>query len=199
MSFKPFRLRSSTAGIPLIGCGSSTLLRTMRSRPARSVMRMPPSGRNARPYGRCSPFNATTLNFGPGIGLPLGPRVELSKMPGLSGSVSRAGAGACCACSAVKPIPTAAVIARMGFNMGELYAESWTSEDLRISRDRPAIVSAMAPWALKPGETLHHLRRRAEAGGRTGGCRGRDHLPDAGPESTRQGVRTYYIKDHYLN
>jgi len=87
----------------------------------------------------------------------------------------------------------------MGFNMGELYAESWTSEDLRISRDRPAIVSAMAPWALKPGETLHHLRRRAEAGGRTGGCRGRDHLPDAGPESTRQGVRTYYIKDHYLN
>src|SRR5688572_7017253 len=55
------------------------------------------------------------------MGLPLGPRVELSKIPGLSGSVSRAGAAACCASTAERPMPTAAVTVRKGLSMGELY------------------------------------------------------------------------------
>jgi len=43
--------RESTCGVPATGAGSSTPLRRMRRRPARSGIRMPPSGRNARLHG----------------------------------------------------------------------------------------------------------------------------------------------------
>ena len=87
-------------------------LRTIRRRPARSVMSMFPSGRNARAYGCDNPFIGTTRNFGPAIGLPLGPRVELSKTCGPSGSVSRGGAGACWALGAVAAMTVRTAIAR---------------------------------------------------------------------------------------
>src|SRR2546426_2142766 len=93
MSFRPCKFRLGIAGIPAIGAGSSTPFRTIRIRPARSVISMLPSGRNASAYGCERPFIGTTRNCGPGIGLPLGPRLELSKILGPSGSVSRAGIG----------------------------------------------------------------------------------------------------------
>jgi hypothetical protein len=48
--------------MPAIGLGSTTPLRTMRSRPSRSVTSMLPSGRNASANGRLSPLIAVTRN-----------------------------------------------------------------------------------------------------------------------------------------
>ena len=56
MSCKPFSRRSRTSGMPAIGCGSSTPLRTTRRRPARSVTRMVPSGAKAMANGRLRPL-----------------------------------------------------------------------------------------------------------------------------------------------
>src|SRR5438128_5138422 len=54
--------RESTCGVPATDVGSSTPLRRMRRRPTRSVIRMLPSGRNARLHGCESPF-VTTLTL----------------------------------------------------------------------------------------------------------------------------------------
>ena len=54
--------RERTCGVPGTGVGSSTPLRTTRRRPTRSVIRMLPSGRNARLHGCESPF-VTTLTL----------------------------------------------------------------------------------------------------------------------------------------
>ena len=54
-SISPERPCGRTAGVPPMGFGSSTPLRTTRSRPSLSVTRRLPSGRNARLHGFTRP------------------------------------------------------------------------------------------------------------------------------------------------
>ena len=85
MSIRPPLPSVLTGGTPEMGCGSRTPSRTMRSRPGRSVISMPPSGRKAIAHGceslattltriRCCSAVSNTQGPGPngGVGMPSG-------------------------------------------------------------------------------------------------------------------------------
>ena len=103
MSFNPLSRRSTTAGMPEIDWGSSTPFRTIRSRPARSVIRMSPPGRNASAHGRASPGTGTT-------------RIRCSNVSKVRGVKDGAESGGCCAQLAAPKNNAIAMMRRQPFN-----------------------------------------------------------------------------------